>query len=86
MKRLEQRIEGYTQVGGILDERMKGLQTTISGIDKQKETLNRRIEQLQTRLFAQFNAMDSLVGQLSRTGDRLAQALGSLSGVVKKDS
>lgn len=86
MKRLEQRIEGYTQVGGILDERMKGLQTTISGIDKQRETLNRRIEQLQTRLFAQFNAMDSLVGQLSQTGDRLAQALGSLPGVVKKDS
>ena len=86
MKRLEQRIEGYTQTGGILDERMKGLQSTISGIDKQKETLNRRIEQLQTRLFAQFNAMDSLVGQLSQTGDRLAQALGSLPGVVKKES
>lgn len=86
MKRLEQRIEGYTQVGGIFDERMKGLQSTISGIDKQKETLNRRIEQLQTRLFAQFNAMDSLVGQLSQTGDRLAQALGSLPGVVKKES
>lgn len=86
MKRLEQRIEGYTQVGGILDERMKGLQTTISGIDKQKETLNRRIEQLQTRLFAQFNAMDSLVGQLNQTSDRLAQALGSLPGVVKKGS
>ncbi|WP_457790307.1 flagellar filament capping protein FliD [Pseudomonas sp. PL-6] len=86
MKRLEQRTEGYTQSGGILDERMKGLQTTISGIDKQKETLNRRIEQLQTRLLAQFNAMDSLVGQLNQTSDRLAQALGSLPGVVKKDS
>jgi flagellar hook-associated protein 2 len=86
MKRLEQRIEGYAQTGGILDERMKGLQSTISDIDKQKETLNRRVEQLQTRLFAQFNAMDSLVGQLNQTSDRLAQALGSLPGVVKQDS
>ncbi|MNG35476.1 flagellar capping protein [compost metagenome] len=64
---------------------MKGLQSTISGIDKQRETLTRRVEQMQTRLFAQFNAMDSLVGQLNQTSERLTQSLAGLPGFVKKD-
>lgn len=85
MSRVDSRIGGYIQTGGVLEQRMKGLQTTLSDIDKQKETLARRVSQIQTRLFAQFNAMDSLVGNLTATSDRLAQALGSLPGLVKKD-
>jgi len=83
MSRMDKRIDGFIQTGGVLEQRMRGLQTTISGIDKQRETLNRRVEQLQTRLYAQFNAMDKLVGELRQTGDRLTQALSSLPGVVK---
>lgn len=86
MTRLNKRVDGFIQTGGVLEQRMKGLQSTLTGIDKQRENLTRRIEQMQARLLAQFNAMDSLVGQLNQTGDRLAQALGSLPGVAKKDS
>lgn len=86
MSRVDKRIEGFIQTGGLLDQRIKGLETTLSGIDKQKETLARRIEQLQTRLFAQFNAMDSLVAQLTQTSDRLTQSLANLPGIVKKDN
>ncbi|MBU0901154.1 MAG: flagellar filament capping protein FliD [Gammaproteobacteria bacterium] len=83
MSRVDRRIDGYIQTGGVLEQRMKGIQTTLTDIDKQKETLTRRVGQLQTRLFAQFNAMDALVGNLNATSDRLGQALGSLPGVVK---
>ena len=86
MSRIDKRIDGYIQTGGVLEQRMKGLQTTLTDIDKQKEALTRRVSQLQTRLFAQFNAMDSLVGNLNATSDRLAQALGSLPGVVKQSN
>jgi flagellar hook-associated protein 2 len=86
MSRVDKRIDGYIQTGGVLEQRMKGLQTTLSEIDKQKETLARRVSQIQTRLFAQFNAMDALVGNLNATSDRLAQALGSLPGVVKQSN
>jgi flagellar hook-associated protein 2 len=86
MSRVDKRIDGFIQTGGVLDQRMKGLEATLSGIDKQKETLARRVEQIQTRLFAQFNAMDALVGRLNDTSARLTQALGSLPGVVKQDS
>jgi flagellar hook-associated protein 2 len=86
MSRVDKRLDGYIQTGGVLEQRMKGLQTTITDIDKQKASLTRRVEQMQTRLFAQFNAMDALVGRLNDTSARLTQALGSLPGVVRKDS
>jgi flagellar hook-associated protein 2 len=86
MSRVDKRIDGFVQTGGVLEQRMKGLEATISGIDKQRDTLARRVEQMQTRLFAQFNAMDALVGRLNDTSSRLTQALGSLPGVVKQDN
>lgn len=86
MSRVDKRISGYIQTGGVLEQRMKGLTSTLADIDKQKEILTRRVSQIQTRLFAQFNAMDALVGNLNATSDRLTQALGSLPGVVKQGS
>lgn len=86
MSRVDKRIDGFIQIGGVLEQRMKGLQSTLTGIDKQRENLTRRVQQMQTRLFAQFNAMDALVGRLNDTSARLTQALGSLPGVVKQDS
>ncbi|MCY1531906.1 hypothetical protein D9M68_671460 [compost metagenome] len=64
---------------------MDGLQSTLKSVDKQKEALELRVTQLQERLYKQFNAMDSLVGQLTQTSDRLVQALANLPGVVSKD-
>ena len=65
---------------------MNSLQSTLKSVDSQKATLELRVAQVQARLFKQFNAMDALVGQLTNTSDRLAQALNNLPGVVKKDS
>lgn len=86
MSRMNAKVDGYVKSGGILQQRMDGLQGTLKAVDEQRETLTRRVEQLQTRLYAQYQAMDSLVGQLNQTSERLTQALGSLPGVVKKDS
>jgi flagellar hook-associated protein 2 len=86
MSRVDKRINGYIQTGGVLEQRMKGLTNTLADVDKQKETLTRRVSQMQTRLFAQFNAMDALVGNLNATSNRLTQALGNLPGVVKQSN
>jgi flagellar hook-associated protein 2 len=86
MSRVDKRIDGFAKTGGVLEQRMSGLQSTLTGIDKQRETLTRRVEQMQARLLSQFNAMDALVGQLNQTSERLAQSLGNLPGVVKQDN
>lgn len=85
MARLDAKIEPYTQTGGILENRTKALQSTISGVDDQREALNLRLGKLESRLFAQFNAMDQLISQMSSTGNFLTAQLDSLPGVVRKD-
>lgn len=86
MSRLTARVDGYTKSGGVLQQRMDGLQGTLRSVEKQKSALELRMTQVQDRLYAQFQAMDSLVSQLNKTSERLTQALGSLPGVVKKNS
>lgn len=85
MARLEARIKPFTETGGILESRTKGLQNTLSTVDEQREALNMRLTKLESRLFAQFNAMDQLVAQMSSTSTFLAGALANLPGSVKKD-
>ena len=85
MARLENRVKPYTETGGLLDGRTKALQNTISDVSDQREALGRRTAQLESRLLAQFNAMDSLVGQLSGASNYLSGVLESLPGVVKQD-
>lgn len=85
MNRLDQRVTPYTQTGGILESRTKSLQNTLSGVDEQRLQLNRRTAQLETRLLAQFNAMDTLVARLSSTSTYLEGVLSNLPGVVRKD-
>jgi len=71
---------------GVLKQRTDALQATKVGVDDQRKALAIRVESLQTRLYAQYNAMDSLVGRLKQTSESLANQLASLPGFVKKDS
>ena len=84
MTRMDKRISGYVETGGVLEQRIKGLSTTTSSIDKERETLTLRIGQIEARLFKQFNAMDALVGQLNNTSQSLLQSLDNLPGFVRK--
>ena len=88
MARLESKVKPYTETGGLLENRTKALQNTLSGrggVDEQREALTLRLGKLEARLFAQFNAMDTLISQLSSTGGFLDAQLDSLPGFVKKD-
>lgn len=85
MGRMTSRVTGYTETGGVLDERVKGLQQTREGVKEQRAALDLRMEAVQKRLYSQYNAMDSLIAQLTRTSDWMGSALSSLPGVVRKD-
>lgn len=83
-KRLDGQVAAYSQTGGILSQRMQALESTRTDIKKQTENLNLRVEKMQTRLLAQFNAMESLIGQLNGTSSQLQSTLSNLPGVVQK--
>jgi flagellar hook-associated protein 2 len=74
-KRLDAVLGQYVGTGGLLDARTKGLQSSIDDIGIQRTQLQTRLDTLQKRLQAQFNAMDTLVGQLRSTSSFLTQQL-----------
>ncbi|WP_312842941.1 flagellar filament capping protein FliD [Stutzerimonas nitrititolerans] len=86
MSRLNNRVDGFNQTGGILAQRVSGLETTTADIKAQREKLELRIESMTARLYSQFNAMDTMVAQLSNTSSWLETTLSSLPGVVKKSA
>lgn len=86
MGRLESVTKPYLGTDGVIKQRDSALWETKANIKTQQSALDMRMEKLQTRLYAQYNAMDSLIAQLSRTSENLTNSLASLPGVVKKDS
>ncbi|TIH09285.1 flagellar filament capping protein FliD [Pseudomonas leptonychotis] len=85
MGRLSKSVGAYVGTTGVLKQRTDALQVTKKGVDEQRKVLAIRVESLQTRLYAQYNAMDSLVGRLQKTSESLANQLASLPGFVRKD-
>jgi len=79
--RLFDLVDNYLDSDGIIETRSKGLSRDIEGYNDQRDTLNQRLSSLETRLLRQFNALDSLLGQLSSTSNFLAQQLNNLPGI-----
>jgi flagellar hook-associated protein 2 len=84
--RLDQKLKPYSETGGILEQRNKSMTETLSKVKVEREDLARRMASLQERLYKQFNAMDTLVSQLSNTSSSLAASLDSLPWATSKKS
>jgi flagellar hook-associated protein 2 len=70
----------YLDDDGALETRTVGLNAQIKQIADQRESLNERLALLESRLYRQFNALDSLLGQLTQTSNFLNQQLSNLPG------
>ena len=71
-------IDSFLDEDGILDSRTDSLQGQVDDLDDQRDRLDLRIESLEARYRAQFNALDSLLSQLQGTSTFLTQQLASL--------
>lgn len=74
--------DGFLEADGIIESRTQGLTAQIEGINDDRSALNDRLASLETRLLRQFNALDSLLAQLSSTSNFLSQQLNNLPGVT----
>lgn len=77
-QRLDALLGGFLDDEGIIDARTDGLQSGIDDVSTAREALDRRLEQVETRLRTQFTALDTLVAQFRNTGDFLTRQLNSL--------
>jgi len=84
--RLYDLADSFLDTDGIIETRTQGLTNQIDGIGDEREALNERLASLETRLLRQFNALDSLLAQLSSTSNFLTQQLSSLPGVDRPNT
>ena len=79
-------IGNYSDKGGLIEQRVSGKNSQIERLDNDLEAFSIKMASLESRLFAQYNAMDLLVSQLNNTGSYITQQLANMPGVVKKSS
>lgn len=77
-------LSGFLDENNIIDARVDGVQNRIDDINDQRERFALRMDALEQRLRAQFNAMDGLVAQLRGTSDFLSQQLANLNGLARR--
>lgn len=75
-------LETYTKDDGLLDARTDGLDAELKRLRNDRDALDRRMEQFEARLRAQFTALDSLLAQFQSTSNYLASQLGGLANLT----
>jgi flagellar hook-associated protein 2 len=78
--KLDALLDPYLATNGVFDSRTVGLKSSIDGIADKREALNARLQALHDRYTKQFNALDTLLGQLQSTSNFLSQQLSQLPG------
>jgi len=81
-----------TLTDGMLDKKgglaaaSDSAKASISAIDKQREVLGRRLEQVEARYRRQFNALDTLLANMNSTSAYLQQQLAGLSSLNNRNN
>jgi len=83
VSKLNTTLDGYLASDGVIESKTDSLKTGIDDVADGRLELNKRLAAIEKRYKTQFNAMDTLLGQLQGTGDFLTQQLGNLPGVVR---
>ena len=68
---LKSAVDSFTSNSGFISEREETLGKNLSGIEEDREALDRRIEAFRARQEAQFLAMERIVRSLNSSGDFL---------------
>ena len=76
--RLESVLSGYTEDDGLIDARIEVLERRSRAYDQLIDNAQFRLDKTEELLRRQFTALDSLIAQLSVTGDFLTQQLQGL--------
>jgi flagellar hook-associated protein 2 len=76
----------YTDADGLIQTRIDSRTAQLDRLDDDRVAFGRRMESLEARLYAQYNAMDLIVANLTATGSYITAQLDNMPGVVRKDS
>jgi len=71
-------IDSMLATKGPVSSRTDGFNESLKSLDKQKERINDRLEQVEKRYRAQFAALDVMLANMTKTSNYLAQQLANL--------
>ena len=76
----------YTDSDGIIQNRIDSKTNQLDRLDDDNVAFSRRMESLEARLYAQYNAMDLIVAGLNSTSTYLMAQLENMPGVVSNNN
>ena len=76
----------YTDDDGIIQNRIDSRTSQLDRLDDDRLAFGRKMESLEARLYAQYNAMDLIVAGLNSTSSYLKAQLDNMPGVVKQNN
>ncbi len=74
----------YTDSDGIIQNRIDSRTNQLDRLDDDRLAFGRKMDSLEARLYAQYNAMDLIVAGLNSTSSYLMAQLDNMPGVVKQ--
>ena len=80
--RFDTLLGGFVQSGGTIDSIIEGGNNRIEGIERSRESLERRLEGIEARYLREFSALDGLIAGMSTTSDYLTSQLDMLSNLA----
>jgi len=83
---LDKLVGFYTESDGIIQGRIDSKQGQLGKIDDDRVSFSRKMEALESRLLAQYNAMDLLVANLNSTSSYVQAQLSNMPGVVRQNN
>lgn len=85
LTRMSTSLDIYADDDGLLDQRTDSLNDTLSDLATQQTNLDRRITKYEATMYAKYNAMDTLVAQLTATSDSVMTTLNALNNASSDD-
>jgi flagellar hook-associated protein 2 len=76
--RIDSMISSVIDDDGLIGNRLEGMEETKKTMNRQRDALNVRMEQIEARYRRQFTALDSLISSMNTTSTFLTQQLASL--------
>ena len=77
---LDTLLDDFIDVDGLIENKVSSLNDRLTALEEDRALFTQRMAALEARYFRQFNAMDSLLGQITSTGNMLQSQLDALPG------
>ena len=77
-------LDTFTSTTGVIKDRTDSIEAQLTDIAAEETEFTRLMDSLEDRYRSQFNALDSLLAEITVTQDYLTLALDQLPGFVQK--